>query len=112
MYSFSLLNHFAVIISLLTATGVTLHDTKLDRAFVSTINTPIISRSVVSSAESIKSTELHTHVERTSFAQAVHNIQSGSPRIHPREDHKKHVTPKSVSRGHHAFDNYSLPMVV
>lgn len=111
MFTLSLFNQLAVAISLFTATGVALHDTKVDRAFATTINSPIMSQSIASPGEGFKGSELHTHVERTSFAQAVHDIQSGAPRINPRGDHKKHVTPKAVVRGHHAFDNYNLPLV-
>ncbi|MEO5950716.1 MAG: hypothetical protein ABIQ04_04685 [Candidatus Saccharimonadales bacterium] len=113
MLASTLFNQFAVILSLFTATGIALHDTKIDKAFVTTTNIPSISRVNVESAMTavVRASEPHTHVERASVAQAIHEIQGGAPRIHPREDSRKHVTPKNVPRGHHAFDNYNLPLV-
>jgi len=106
MYTVALFNQLAVALSLTTLTGVAIHDTKVDKALVSSIVSSSASKSVASSGDSIKSGEFHTHVERTSFAQAVHEV----PRVHVRENNKKHVTPNKVARGHHPFDGFNLPV--
>lgn len=54
-------------------------------------------------------TDLHPHVERTSFSRVVNDIH---PRIQPRENNdRKYMTQKYMPKGHHAFDNYNLPIV-
>lgn len=112
MFPLSILNQFAIMLSLFTATGVALHDTKVDKAFSSSaMAASIIKRTDSSTTNLSVSSDLHTHAHRVSLSQAVQDIQGNTPRIQPREDHKKHVTPKNVVRGHHAFDNYSLPLV-
>jgi hypothetical protein len=111
MFTF-LINPILAIMSLSTATGVLLHDTRIDKATVTALALPA---AVVSLDGSSKlagiSGDLHTHTERTSLSQAVHDLKGQTPRILPRNEDKKHTLPKFVARGHHAFDNYNLPIV-
>lgn len=108
----TLLNSFAIILSLNTATGVLVHETKVDKATVTVLAPPLLvdSFDVSTKSASIQS-ELHTHVERTSIAQALSNERSEAPSTRPRAfDDKKYLLPKNVVRGHHAFDSYNLPL--
>lgn len=110
MYPLTIINQFAIMLSLSTATGVVIHDTKVDKAFVSTVYSSAASKTAAPT-NLVKMNDLHTHVERGSIAQFVHEMKSSAPRINPRDDVKKHMTQKHVVRGHHPFDNYNLPIV-
>ena len=107
-----LINPLLALMSLGTATGVLLHDTRIDKATVTALALPA---AVVSLDGSSKfagiSSDLHTHAERTSLSQAIHDLKGQMPRTLPRNEDKKHALPKFVAKGHHAFDNYTLPIV-
>lgn len=102
----TLFNTIAVAFSLSTATSLLLHDTNLDKAMVKAI-TPVVSSTTPGS-------DPHTHSERTSLYQAVRDLHRGQHRTQPRvimQGERKYVLAKPSARGHHAFDNYSLPVV-
>jgi len=106
-----LINPLAILMTFSTATGVLVHDMHLDQA-VSTLAMP----AAMASVDSTKAMNLggadHTHVERASLSQALHTLRTGNPRVQPRvAEDKKHLLQKRVMRGHHAFDNYNLPVV-
>jgi hypothetical protein len=108
---FTQLFHSIIIaMSLSTTTGILLHDTRIDKMTATALSTP----SLVTYADIDKvafKADLHPHVERTSFSQVVHDIHNQNPRIQPRENHdRKHMMQKYAPKGHHAFDNYSLPL--
>lgn len=108
----NLLHPLLAIMSLSTATGVLVHDTRIDKATVSALALPSVMASVDAASKlSALSGDAHTHVERGSLAQAVHDLKAQNPRIQPRSDEKRHFLQKHVARGHHAFDNYNLPLV-
>lgn len=104
------INSFAIAISLSTATGVFMHDTKLDKAMTTLSLPPAIADTSASASKVLGGTP-HTHTERVSFSQAVHDLKTQNPRVQPRSDDKKHLLQKRVMKGHHAFDNYNLPIV-
>jgi hypothetical protein len=108
----SIFNSIAILLSLSTATGILVHDTKIDKA-TTVLASPLTMTSYDTSSKALDMhTDLHTHVERGSVAEALNDVRSENPRIQPRifED-KKHLLSRHVSRGHHAFDSYSLPLV-
>lgn len=113
MYT-TLLNTFALLTSLTTATGVLLHDTRVDKATSVAVALPVAAMGAEAGAKLIHSNpnDFHTHVERTSVAHAVSILHSAAPGIAPRigED-KKHLMQRHVGRGHHPFDNYNLPII-
>lgn len=107
-----LLHPIIVAMSLSTSFGIVLHDTRIDKATVSALALPSIMASVDTANKlAALGGDAHTHVERGSLAQAVHDLKAQNPRIQPRNETKKHALPKYVARGHHAFDNYNLPVV-
>lgn len=108
----SLLNPILAIMSLSTATGVLVHDTRIDKAAVTALAMPaaIVSLDTSSKLAGL-SGDLHTHAERASLSQAIHDLKGQMPRTIPRSEDKKHTLPKFVAKGHHAFDNYNLPIV-
>lgn len=84
-----------------------LHDARLDKVAL------IVPQFEISAGNSkaVSFGDAHTHVERVSFSDAMQELSSSVPRIQPREDHKKHLIPNRVARGHHTFDSYNLPIV-
>jgi len=104
-----IVNSLALIASLVTASSVLLHDTRIDRAAAAVNALPLPATYEESSASKLLSpSDPHTHVERSS---ALRNLATGMPRIQPRNDEKKHLLQRRVAKGHHAFDNYNLPIV-
>jgi hypothetical protein len=104
-----LINSFIVLTSLVTAGSVLLHDTRIDK--VAVVALPSNSSFGEAGNKVISFGDTHTHVERVSFSQTLHELSSSVPRIQPRNDDKKHLLQTRATRGHHAFDNYNLPIV-
>jgi hypothetical protein len=105
----AILNPLAVLMSFSTATGVLVHDMHIDQA-ASALAMP----AQMASIDTTKSVNLggadHTHVERASLSQSLH-LHAANQSIQPRSEDKKYLLQKRVMRGHHAFDNYNLPIV-
>jgi hypothetical protein len=103
-----------VLISLSTATGVLVHDTRIDKMAVTALSTPVAApnyESINNKAINF-STDLHTHTERHSLSQIVNDLKTPNPRLQPRgTEDKKHLTQRYVPKGQHIFDNYNLPLV-
>ena len=97
---------FAITLSLLTACSVLLHDTNVDKAMI---------KSISEQSDSVMrpGSMPHTHSEHASVQKAVRNLKSAHPRIRVRngDDRNKYVQAKPSARGHHPFDNYTLPIV-
>lgn len=105
----SLFSLLSIIISLGTLSGIVFHDTRLDKVATIALATPV----AFAQYEPIKPlllNDAHTHVERTAYSQVMHVYQSSTPGIQPRHE-RKHLLQKHVPKGHHAFDNYNLPVV-
>jgi len=108
-----LLQPAVAFISLSTAVGVLIHDIRADKVTLAATSAP----SSVHQHEAVKAMDflgdLHTpHSSHHSVSQAVSDLNSPNPSIHPRSaDDKKHMMQKHVARGHHAFDNYNLPLL-
>jgi len=104
----TLLNPLAIILSLSTASGVLIHDMHLDSA-ATAMTMPIASYDTNKTAGLDSAS--HTHVERSSFSQLTGGL-SRHFEMQPRTaSDKKHLLQKYAARGHHAFDNYYLPIV-
>ena len=107
-----LINPMMIALSLSTATGVFVHDMKLDKAAAVALALPsVVATYDVAAKLAQLAPDLHAHSERGSIAQAVHDLRSTSPRVQPRSnDDKKHLMQKHVSRGTHPFDAYYVPL--
>ena len=101
-------NSLLLFLSLITATGIVMHDTRIDKATTVAIVPPLAAGYEIG-AKSLQA-DPHTHVERGSI-QAMNVFHSTAPAIQPRTHDKKHLLQRTVPRGHHAFDNYNLPLV-
>ena len=105
------LNLLAIALSLGTTTGVLVHDMHIDNAFAAQLALPTHVGNY-DTGRFINFGDQHTHVERTQASQALSAFRTDIPKIQPRvlED-KKHLLQSRTPRGHHAFDNYNLPIV-
>ncbi len=105
----NLINPLAILISLSTTSGILVHDTHVDQA-AAAIAMPAMLASYDTTGK--LGAESHTHVERSSLSQTINALHSRTPGVQPRaNEDKKHLMQKHVTRGHHAFDNYNLPIV-
>jgi len=100
----------AVIISLATATGVLFHDARVDRLMSVLLSMPITS-SYEANPRAVSFNDLHTHTEQVSFDQSLRGAAQ-TISIQPRAgEDKKYLLQKHIAKGHHPFDNYSLPLI-
>jgi hypothetical protein len=109
----SIIQFSTILLSLTTTGGVLIHDTKMDK-LASSLSMPLITSyyDAATKFSQLATADLHPHVERHSLSQAVNDFNLQQPRIQPRaSEDRRHLMQKHVSRGHHAFDNYNLPLV-
>lgn len=107
MFNFTLTTPVSLLISLTALTGVTLHDTKVDKLATAFAGIPAFMTTSDGSTNLRGFGDQHTHVERIS----LNEMNSSEPRISPRSDQKKHLMQKNVPKGVHRFDGYTLPIV-
>jgi len=105
----TLSNSFIMLLSLVTATGVFLHDTRVDKAASLSMNIYSQVGMYEGNVKLVSAGDMHTHHERVSLSNAL----SQQPRIQPREnENRKYVTQSTHGHGgRHAFDNAYLPVV-
>lgn len=96
----------SVIVTLATLLGVTLHESKLDKLVTAAVGSSIL---VANHEGNVLRSDAHTHVDRVSLKSAIGNsVPTNRLRT---SEFKQYVTPNSVPRGHHPFDNYLLPVI-
>lgn len=102
-----------ILLALATAFGVVLHDTQSDHATSLALGVPVmIGTAQALSGAGVKQSDPHVHVERTSVGNALATMRAHAARLPSRGDSdRKYALGKKVMRGHHAFDNYTLPIV-
>ena len=111
MLSFSIIQRSALGLALLVTVGILVHDTKLDQATATALALPAMLVTFEAGGLTHLGTGEHTHVERVSFSQGVSIPGGGMPRIQPREDNRRYVMPRHISKGLQGFDGYYLPDV-
>lgn len=97
-----------MLLGLTTACGVLMHDTNLDKAFVSAFQK--IDTYVASADETGKtkpSSSPHTHAEGPSLSKVLKDGHS-HPRNTPRHTDRKHLYQKRMSRDGQDFDGHRL----
>lgn len=108
-----LVTPLSIFLSLSTATGIFLHDTRVDKATLTVLSTANSSPSYQAANTKLVNyaTDSHTHVERHSLSQSLHEVRGDNPRIPPRlGNEKKYVSQKNLGLGHNPFDSYALPL--
>ncbi|MEO7904825.1 MAG: hypothetical protein ABIR91_03470 [Candidatus Saccharimonadales bacterium] len=98
-YSF-LFTPLTVALSLLTATGIFIHDMKIDTVTMTAIAAPV---ALAGGASMALASELHTHAERGSLK--IGNDGGQNPLFQPRSAHKnkKYITKRGTLIGHRAL---------
>ena len=112
MFSF-FINSFAIGLSVSTALGIFVHDTKIDKFTITALALPAVVAGYDASTKLAAhlSTDFHTHSERTSLSQAIHDLRHTNPRVQPRHnDDKKHLLQRHATRGTFSYDNSSSPL--
>jgi uncharacterized membrane protein len=106
------LTPLSIFLSVSTATGVLVHDTRVDKATMAALSTPAPVASGQADSKMVSfSGDAHTHTERHSLSQAVRDLKADNPRIHPRSQaDKKYLSQKNLGLGHDPFDSYALPL--
>ena len=104
-------------ISLATASGVFIHDGRIDRAANSTLRSSIGSHGPVqvqSNGQAVDAgvhTDPHTHPEHGGRS-LLNGFSYKNPSTTPREKtSKKYMLQNASPRGRHAFDNHHLPLL-
>lgn len=107
----TLIHSLAILTTLLTATGVFVHDARIDKI---TSSKPLAAHSAPRQSKWTTSdlglVEPHTHPEKANNTLSGFSYQT--PTYPPREQKlKKYLMQNIEPRGRHAFDNYNLPIV-
>lgn len=107
-----LVTPLSIFLSLSTATGVLVHDTRIDKATMTALAIPSVVASYQANTKLVNyATDSHTHTERHSFSQSIRDLKADNPRIQPRaQEDKKYVSQKNLGLGHNPFDSYALPL--
>jgi hypothetical protein len=94
------LQRFFVFLAVVTSMGTLVHDTRLNK--VAEVAAPIsnISIDFMSNLETLSHASSHTHVEE---AAAASQSPDGVPRIQARDEHRKYLIPKVLSRSNSFF---------
>lgn len=104
-----------VIIALVTVLGIAIHDTKIDSLTKFALAIPVFIASYEGAnmlAMMGLAGDAHTHVESISVERTASRNTSLMPKTPTRHnEEKKYRLQKNVPKGHHAFDNYNLPLV-
>lgn len=105
----ALLTPLSIAMSLSTATGVFVHDTKLDKAVTLTaIVAPAATAGAMMAGAGAMhlSSDFHTHAERISLGQSVKDLNNQNPRIQPRSDKdRKDMKQRTLEDRNSLFDN-------
>lgn len=108
----SLINRLSITIAVMTFFGIALHDTKIDKFTAMAIAVPVV-MAAYESAHLLHALggESHTHVDRISVEKTASKNTSMPPQLGARrfKDKKCHLDTNEL-KGHHPFDNYSLPI--
>lgn len=83
-----LINSTLTLVSLMTMLGIALHGTQLDKATITAI-TPSYATTRDNGSSNFVKSDLHTHSERSSFSQVLHNLDAANPRVLPRRTHDR-----------------------
>lgn len=100
----TIIQRAAITLTLITVTGILIHDTKLDYATKTALALPAM-LITLDLEKVIRHGADHTHVERVSFAQAMR----GMPKVKPKDEYNRFLLPQKVNKGVQAFDGYYLP---
>lgn len=104
-----IITQFTMLVSLMTACGVLMHDTNIDKAFVSAFNAVDLHDVTHDDGGKTKvGSSPHTHPEHISLSSVVREGEA-HPRTNPRPDERKYtVTKRRTHGGNNEFDGHRL----
>ncbi len=109
----NILNYLVIMLSLTTATGVLLHDARIDKATWTSLSSKRVqtTRLPAARADAGIAVDAHTHPQHA--GKTLHGFSYHSPSMHPRSEHrmKKHLQRTQKPTGRHAFDHSYLPII-
>jgi hypothetical protein len=107
MFPFSfLLTPLSIFLSLSTASGVFIHDMRIDKVAIAAVTAPVVAAGGMQAVNFTN--DLHTHAERGSLQQVGESSQN--PLIQPRTNNRRYLSQKNLGFGHEPFDSYRLPL--
>jgi hypothetical protein len=110
----TLFNRLSIAIAVMTFVGIAIHDTKIDKFTAMAIAVPVV-MAAYEGAHLLHALggDSHTHVDRISVEKTANKNTSMPPQLGARRfKDKKYRLDANVSKGHHSFDNYNLPIAV
>jgi hypothetical protein len=107
-----LVTPLSIFLSLSTATGVLVHDTRIDKATLSVLSGASAGKNSEASTKLVNhATDSHTHVERHTLSSALHQLRSDNPKVSPRSDEEKfHAAQKHLGFGNNPYENSFVPI--
>lgn len=102
-----LITPLSIFLSLATASGVFIHDMKIDAVTLTAIAAPVV---LAGGAHLALAGEHHTHAERGSLSQMVNDVTGKNPLFQPRSAHKnkKYITKRGTLIGHRALHGSTI----
>lgn len=107
-----LVTPLSIFLSLSTATGVLVHDTRLDKATLTVLSGSAAGTNSEANTKLVNhATDSHTHVERHTLSSALHQLRSDNPKVSPRTDEEKHhAAQKHLGFGNNPYENSFVPI--
>ena len=100
----SIIQRVVILLTLLTLTGIVVHDTKLDYATKTALALPAM-LITFDLDKAFRHGADHTHVERVSLSHALRSV----PKVKPNDEYKRFLLTQKVNKGTQPFDGYYLP---
>lgn len=113
MFPLSLLvTPLSIFLSLSTATGVVMHDTRIDKATLTVLSGSSVNQNSDANIKIVNhATDSHTHVERHTLSTALHQLRSDNPKVSPKTDEEKHyAAQKHLGFGNNPYENSFVPL--
>jgi len=110
------INKIMVVVSLITALGVFMHDGRVDRAAITALHRPFdLIESPLELSDRVRTfveTDAHTHPDHNAARSSLLNsFAYQSPSVPPRKNQHQVLAEAGINGARHAFDNANLPIV-
>lgn len=99
----AIIHSLVLVFSLCTATSLLIHDTNADKALIKAVTTH-------NYGAPGPGADPHTHVHRASGNSADRDVRNSHPRTAPRAALDRRYMHVKITRGHHPFEDYLLPV--
>lgn len=107
----NILNYLVITLSLLTATGVIIHDARIDRAASASLLKRVASKHAPAQVDAGITSDPHTHPHQSGKTLNGFTYQNPSFPTRAQQRIKKFMQQNQAPKGRHAFDNHNLPLI-